>query len=104
MDGRHILIYLELRGSLDQEAQMPGATHCTLFIQSPYQTPLGYNMALATCPTREECPNFLAGDEAAVSFLLERGADKTLKTKDGRTPLQADYFWGSAVKYGGFLK
>lgn len=29
-----------------------------------------------------------AGDEAAVSFLLERGADKTLKTKDGRTPLQ----------------
>lgn len=28
------------------------------------------------------------GDEAAVRYLLEKGADKTVKTKDGRTPLQ----------------
>lgn len=35
-----------------------------------------------------------------MSFLLERGADKTLKTKDGRTPLQADDdLWGSPVVY-----
>lgn len=29
-----------------------------------------------------------AGEELAVRFLLEKGADKTLLTKDGRTALQ----------------
>ena len=29
-----------------------------------------------------------AGEELAVRFLLEKGAEKSLKTKDGRTPLQ----------------
>ncbi|CAE7556687.1 TNKS2 [Symbiodinium sp. CCMP2592] len=29
-----------------------------------------------------------AGEEAVVKFLLDHGADKNVKTKDGRTPLQ----------------
>ena len=32
------------------------------------------------------------GDEEAVGFLLEKGADKTVKTKDGRIPLQVGLF------------